>query len=618
MRIKELKKAGRKSLKKHYWIFIAVCLFAAVLGTEYTESISFLSTQSSVETGKNDDGTAKEDASDNSTSALPSSVSNSASSTLLEDLIAGNNKKAEEKAKQEEEKASKKKETIGGVIALNHQKGILASLVNKISSGGIIVTVYSSIKSIVKDNDWAAFIFILSAALLLIALWVFLVNVYKVIMKRFFMEGATYEKVSLNRFVFLSRVGRHFKVSKSAFKWAVYETLWDLTIIGYFTKRYAYWMTPYILAENPDLTGSKAITLSRKMMYGYKRKAFLIELSFILWDLLNTLTLGIISLFYVAAYKESTYAEFYREIRELAISTKVEGYELLNDKYLFEKADSELIKQSYADVYEIKNKGTVLPKEKGFKGFIAKWFGIVPTYNEYEREYRRIQTNKAKIKNLNDAIEGKSYPRRLFALKEKEKKNREQTMIYTRRYSITSLILMFFFFCFLGWSWEVSLHLVQTGEFVNRGVNYGPWLPIYGTGGMGALLLFTRMKKYPVATFFASIVFCGMIEYIAGASLLAKYGARFWNYSGYFLNINGHVCAEGLLIFGVGCVAAIYVMAPKLDNIFCKIPLKAAVPICTVLLSVFIVDNIYSGKHPNVEGMSKKSRMQYEQKMKNK
>ncbi len=610
---KEWKKAGKHSLKKHYWLFIIVCLFAAVIGTEYESSLDFFSADSSnrieaqAEKGKAAVNKIKEEGS----AALPSTLDNQLSENLVVDMLKGNQKKAEQKAEQNEKKEQQKKDSIGGIISLNHQKGILATVVNKVSSGAVLVTVYSAIKSIVRDNNWASFIFILFAALIMIALWIFLVNVYRVIMKRIFMEGSTYEKVQSNRFLFLSRVGRHFKVSKAALKWTVYETLWSLTIVGYFIKHYAYFMTPYILAENPDLTGSEAITLSRKIMYGHKWEAFKLDISFILWDALGWITFGLAALFFVAPYREATYVEYYKFIRKTAFENKIENCEFMNDKYIFEKADKEIIKPYYEDVRSIRAEGTELTKEKGFKGFIAKWLGIVPTMNEYEWEYRRIQTNKAKVKNLEDAIDGKAYPRRMFTLPEKEKGSRESSLLYTRRYCITSVILMFFVFCFIGWSWEVILHLIEHGDFVNRGVNYGPWLPIYGTGGTGALLLFTRIKKYPVATFFASIVFCGTIEYITGASLLAKHGARFWNYSGYFLNINGHVCAEGLLVFGVACIACIYIVAPVLDNLFSRMSLKLAIIICVALLTVFIADNIYSRKYPNLEGMSPKTRKQY-------
>ena len=43
-----------------------------------------------------------------------------------------------------------------------------------------------------------------------------------------------------------------------------------------------------------------------------------------------------------------------------------------------------------------------------------------------------------------------------------------------------------------GWLWEVALHLVFNGELVKRGTMLGPWLPIYGAGGVLAVLLLRR------------------------------------------------------------------------------------------------------------------------------
>ncbi len=615
MNRKQWKKEGRKSLKSHYWIFVTVCLFAALIGTEYVGSLDFLTAdkgetrvQRNVAKGKKVLDTIKEEDS----ATLPSTLTDNFSDSLIYDLLNRNHSKAEQKANANEKKEQQKTGDIGGIIAVNHQKGVLATVVNKISSGTLVVTVYSAILSLVgKDNSIASFIFVFIALFVMIALWVFFVNVYKVTMKRIFMEGTTYEIVRKNRFLFLAKVGRHAKASKAALKWTVYETLWSLTIVGYFIKHYSYFMTPYILAENPDLTGREAITLSRKIMYGHKWEAFKLEFSFILWDILGVATFGLTSMFYVAPYKEATYSHYYKFIRQTAFDNEIDGCSVMNDKWLFEKPERKDIKPYYLDFKDIRSEGINLPKEKGLKGFLAKWFGLVPFMNEYEWDYRRIQTNQAKVKHLGDDIDGLTYPRRMFSLPEKEKSNRESTLLYTRRFSFTSAIMIFFVFCFIGWGWEVCLHLLEKGEFVNRGVNYGPWLPIYGSGGIGALLLFTRIKKYPLATFFASVVFCGAIEYITGASLLAKHGARFWNYSGYFLNINGHICAEGLLVFGVACMACIYIVAPVLDDIFSKLSLKLAVTICVILITFFVADTIYSRKYPNLDGMSTKSRNEY-------
>ena len=58
----------------------------------------------------------------------------------------------------------------------------------------------------------------------------------------------------------------------------IYEFLWSLTVIGGIIKRYSYYMVPYIVAENPDISAKNAIRLSRKMMNGHKWECFVFEL----------------------------------------------------------------------------------------------------------------------------------------------------------------------------------------------------------------------------------------------------------------------------------------------------------------------------------------------------
>ena len=72
-------------------------------------------------------------------------------------------------------------------------------------------------------------------------------------------------------------------------------------------------MTRYILAENPDMTAGEAIDLSKRLMKGKKWKLFCLRFSFIGWDILAGLTLGI-GYLWLTPYKEAAEAAFYREI----------------------------------------------------------------------------------------------------------------------------------------------------------------------------------------------------------------------------------------------------------------------------------------------------------------
>ena len=95
----------------------------------------------------------------------------------------------------------------------------------------------------------------------------------------------------------------------------LYTTLWSLLfIIPGIIKGYAYAMTPFILAEHPELSASRAIALSQQMMDGHKADLFILELSFIGWDILAmfTLNLGNIAL---NPYKNAAHAAFYRQLQ---------------------------------------------------------------------------------------------------------------------------------------------------------------------------------------------------------------------------------------------------------------------------------------------------------------
>ncbi len=177
---------------------------------------------------------------------------------------------------------------------------------------------------------------------------------------------------------------------------------------------------------------------------------------------------------------------------------------------------------------------------------------------------------------------------------------------FNKNYSITTYILLFFAAAIIGWLWEVGYHLYHYGSFVNRGALHGPWLPIYGWGMVLLLILLKKYRNDPFRTFILSMIICGLVEY--GTSCYLEYfkHASWWDYDGYFLNINGRICLEGLIAFGIGGCAFIYFAAPFLDSLFSKINKKIKIGLCIILSLCYIVDAHYSSSHPNTgSGVSK-------------
>ena len=96
----------------------------------------------------------------------------------------------------------------------------------------------------------------------------------------------------------------------------LYTVLWTfLFIVPGIIKSYEYRMIPYILAENPDMDRREAFQLSKDMMQGEKWNAFVLDLSFIGWQILSGITLGIVGIFWTNPYVYATNAELYLELK---------------------------------------------------------------------------------------------------------------------------------------------------------------------------------------------------------------------------------------------------------------------------------------------------------------
>jgi uncharacterized membrane protein len=95
----------------------------------------------------------------------------------------------------------------------------------------------------------------------------------------------------------------------------IFTFLWSLLfIIPGIIKYYAYSMTPFIIADEPDIDFMAAIKKSQELMRGHKFRLFKLQLSFIGWFLLGALAFGI-GLFFVYPYYQLAHANFYLDIR---------------------------------------------------------------------------------------------------------------------------------------------------------------------------------------------------------------------------------------------------------------------------------------------------------------
>ena len=146
-----------------------------------------------------------------------------------------------------------------------------------------------------------------------IAIDVLILNPIEVGCKRFFTRN-------LNQKANVSEVAYPFDnnfmtVVKTTFLRDLYTFLWLLLlIIPGIVKMYEYRMIPYILADHPELSSKEVFDKSKEMMRGQKWHAFVLDLSFIGWEILSLLTLGLLGTFYVTPYRNMTNAALYEKL----------------------------------------------------------------------------------------------------------------------------------------------------------------------------------------------------------------------------------------------------------------------------------------------------------------
>lgn len=564
---KGMKVAAKKAQRKHYWMIVAICLFASVFGVAYTSSTLSVSTNISISTPQTEDSTQSNDMYD-----------------VLQDLAVGNENDAREKVKQNQEQIVNNDTDA----TFGRRRGVIASLLNSFASGSMVIAVPVIL-------SLAVYIFV----------WLFIQETYRIVMARMLLEGRSYNKLPASRFFYPIHTRKWPRMAWTMFVENVFLFLWSLTIVGFFIKQYSYRMVPYIVAENPNIEALDAIRLSRRMMKGHKWECFVADCSFLGWYLLNLITFGLSGIFYSNGYNAAFFAEYYVYVRSMAKTTGIAGSEMLNDEYLYFKADPQTLHTTYADVAQsvaqLEQNLVPAPKPHGFTGFLSEWLGIRILHASAVNRYEEYRENLHQMQIGENILNGSIYPGRLAPAPMPFKFRESRTISADRSYSLVNLIMMFFIFCFVGWVWEVSLAFISEDMFVNRGTLHGPWLPIYGTGGVIILVLLKKLREKPALEFVAAMVLCGCLEYFSSWYLeMTHDGQRWWDYTGYFLNINGRICAEGLLTFGLGGLAIVYLLAPALDNLLSRIDARKLGIVAAVLLVLYCADQVYSAQHPNV------------------
>lgn len=163
-------------------------------------------------------------------------------------------------------------------------------------------------------------------------------------------------------------------------------------------------------------------------------------------------------------------------------------------------------------------------------------------------------------------------------------------------YNIEIYFLLFLIYACLGWCMECTLGLIQNHKFVNRGFLIGPYCPIYGVGVVGVTLLLSRFSNNILLLFIFSTITCGILEYFTSYIMEKLFNARWWDYSRKKFNVNGRICLETLIPFGVISVLVLKYLNPFIFSKLYLIPSKILMYVTISLALIYILDTCVSLK----------------------
>ena len=179
-------------------------------------------------------------------------------------------------------------------------------------------------------EDWR----VISVALVVIAVVVvfamaigfvysaFLINPLNFGLNKFFVHRKSEDR-ALGTIFGAFKKGSYMNIVKTLFMRDIIVFLWGLLfIIPGIIKGYAYRLVPYIINDHPEMDYKEALARSQEMTNGEKFNMWVLDLSFIGWELLTILTCGI-GAFFLAPYIQATWAQFYKAMCEKIGDTPV-------------------------------------------------------------------------------------------------------------------------------------------------------------------------------------------------------------------------------------------------------------------------------------------------------
>lgn len=157
-------------------------------------------------------------------------------------------------------------------------------------------------------------------------------------------------------------------------------------------------------------------------------------------------------------------------------------------------------------------------------------------------------------------------------------------------YTIVQWIFLFYIYSFIGWIIECTIVSLDEKKFVNRGFLRGPFLPIYGFGGIVILFVSLPVKENPALVYLCGLVGTTLLEYFTGWIMESLFKMKYWDYSGQKFNYKGRISLTSSLFWGFLSLFMTYGLHRIMENFVFLFSERALQVIVCIISVIFLAD----------------------------
>ena len=161
--------------------------------------------------------------------------------------------------------------------------------------------------------------------------------------------------------------------------------------------------------------------------------------------------------------------------------------------------------------------------------------------------------------------------------------------------NICVCFLLMIIYSTAGWIGEMIYHSIVIKHLSEkRGFLNGFLCPIYGHGALLVLYVLNGGLKNPILTFLAGMALTTALEYFTSWMMEAIFHMRWWDYSRKKIQLNGRICLQNSLLFGLACVLLCHVVNPPVMAWLFHIGSAYTIPVASFLFGLYLMDNVLS------------------------